>query len=465
MFYNRESELNYLNNEYLKTDARFIVLYGRRRVGKTALIKEFIENKPALYFLADRQLEVELIRRFQETLANFLKDDSILAFEFKSWDGMFDYLIKHADFSKKVVIVLDEFQYLARVNPAFPSILQRIWDEYLKNSNVFLVLCGSLIGMMYQTALSYESPLYGRRTGQIRLKPLNISDISSFFPNRSFNELVELYAVVGGVPKYIESFNPNLDIFSNIKQNVLAPEAFLYNEPRFVLSEEITEPITYFSILRTIAKEEHKIGKIAAMLGLKANLLNKYLETLIELDILNRRIPVTEKAPQKSKKGLYFIADNFFRFWFKYVQPNQGYLEIGFTDNVLRKIKIDFSAFVSPVFEDICRALLFQMSIENLLPVFEKVGSWWSKAEEIDIVAINEQTKEIMFGECKWTSEKIGTEVLDNLYRKATHVDWQKNERKEYFILFSKNGFTDELKEIAAKLGVFLVANGRIESM
>jgi AAA+ ATPase superfamily predicted ATPase len=456
-FIDRKSELAALEKEYVKNRAGLMVIYGRRRVGKTTLIKEFLKGKPGVYFLADKQFETELIRRFQNTVSEYLHDPHITEIEFKTWDSLFEYWLRHADFSKRIVFVIDEFQYLARVNNAFPSILQRIWDEKLREKNIFVILCGSLINMMYSTTLSYSSPLYGRRTWQIKLEPVRFSEFSEFFPDIGLEKLIEFYSVIGGVPKYIEIFNPRKTLFENIQEHVLNKRGYLYAEPRFILSEEVTETTTYFSILKVIAEGDRKMGNIASRLMSSTQNLTGYFNMLIDLGLLERRVPVTEDMPEKSKMGLYFIKDNFFRFWFRYVFANQNYLEMENTDYVLQKLKTDFEEFASLTFEDITPDILFSEKMKKHLPFEpERWGRWWDKNAEIDLLAINLKEKKALFVECKWSKNLIDVNVLEDLKGKANRVGWFKGERKDYFAIISRKGFTKRLGEAAAKEGIFL---------
>lgn len=456
-FIGRDREMAYLEGEMHTKGAKFIVLYGRRRVGKTTLIEEFIKGKKSVYFMADNQLERDLQKRLQQTMARSIKDSMMERIDFTSWDDIFEYWLTREDFSKKVVLVLDEFQYLAKINPAFPSILQRLWDKKLKDKNLFLILCGSLINMMYTTTLSYNSPLYGRRTGQMKLNPITFDDYANFLPEINPVKRLEFYAVTGGVPKYIETLSPDKTLWDNISANILSKNSYLYNEPRFILNEEITETLNYFSILKTIAEGEHKIGNIASKIGIKANILTKYMDVLINLEIVERQVPVTEENPEKSKMGLYFIRDNFFRFWFKYVFPDQSYLEIEDTDYVLNRIKKDFASFAGLVYERACLERIPVLSKAGALPFKpEKWGKWWTRNEEIDVVALNTGTKEIIFGECKWSEKPVGLNILKALENKAGKVKWNLGNRREYYALFAKNGFTEELRKTAEKGKVFL---------
>ena len=452
IFLNREKELNFLHSQYVRKEASFIVIYGRRRVGKTSLIKEFIKDKPSLFFMADKQSEKGILDRFAKTASTFLEDEFLEKLTFNSWEDFFGYITQKLDESKKYVLVIDEFQYLPDINHAFPSILQRIWDEKLKDKNIMLILCGSLINMMYSTTLSYQSPLYGRRAGQIKLEPIAFDYCHNFFPNIDERKLIEYYSVTGGIPKYMEMFDATNDIFYDIKTNVLSKNSYLYNEPRFILNEEVTETATYFSILKAIAAGEHKIGKIASIVGVKTNVLAKYFNVLADLQIIERQVPVTEENPEKSKKGLYFIKDNFFRFWFRYIFPYQSFLEIERDDVVLKEIRKSFNIFVSLVYENLCLQKVPDLTQKGIINFeIEKWGRWWSKDEEIDIVATSEKHKKILFGECKWSDTPTGVNVYADLKAKAKKVKWHSDERNEYYILFSKSGFTEDLMDINEK--------------
>lgn len=442
-FINRENELTTLEEEY-KKDSSFVVIYGRRRTGKTTLIKEFIKNKDAVYLFADTQNEIIQIERFKNIIAEHIKDNILKNLDIKTWDNLFSYILKNLNFSKKIILIIDEFQYLYKVNNNFPSIFQRIWDQGLKNKKIMLILCGSLISMMYKSVLNYNSPLYGRRTSQIRLKPMNFYDYIKFFSDKNIIKTIEFYSVTGGIPKYIEFFNLNKTIMFNIEEKILDKNNFLYEEPKFILREEVTETNSYFSILQVIAEGNHKIGNIASRLNIQTQNLTSFIGKLLELDILERIIPITEDNPQKSKKGLYFIKDNFFKFWFSYVYPFQSYLEIENKKFVIDKIKADFNIIVSQIFEKIA----IEITLRSKLPFeIKKIGKWWDNNNEIDVAATG--NNEILFGECKWSNKKIGMNIINDLKEKAKKVKWKNDNRKEYFALYSKSGFSEELKDEA----------------
>ena len=313
-------------------------------------------------------------------------------------------------------------------------------------------LCGSLINMMESQVLSYSSPLYGRRTGQIKLKQIPFKNYNDFFEKKlTKKELIEKYSVTGGVPKYIESFKSSSNIYNEIKENILNSQSYLYEEPYFLLQNEVSEIGSYFSIIKSIANGNTKLGNIATSLEISPTNLSKYLQILINLDILEREVPVTEKNPEKSKKGHYKIKDNYLSFWFKFIYPNRDFLELGEKDAVLNKIKNNFiDNHVSFVYEDVCRQTMWKLNIDKKLQInFDKLGKWWNNSEEIDIVGIDSTGRDIIFGECKYTNKKMDIDILYKLEEKAKLVDWNKESRNETYILFSINGYTEKLKKIA----------------
>lgn len=449
-FVDREEEMETLENEYERKGSALVVLYGRRRVGKTTLISEFIKDKKALFFLASEESESQNRNAFREKVAEFIDSDLLRSSDVKSWDVLFKSIID-TPFDSKPVIVLDEFQYLGKANPAFPSIFQRIWEEILKDKSVMVILCGSLISMMESQTLAYGSPLYGRRTAQIRLKQIPFGYYHAFFPGKSRRELIEMYAVTGGVPKYIELFSESKDIYSAIQKCVLNRSGYLYDEPHFLLQQEVSEVGSYFSIIKAIAAGNTKLSAISGVLEIKATSLTKYLKTLIDLDILEREVPITEENPEKSKKGLYKIKDNYLRFWFAFVFPNMSFIESGHSRIVLNKIKKSLVRnHIAFVYEDVCKERMWELNAENAWPFhFSKLGRFWDSNDEIDITALDPEGKNLILGECKFWTEPVGISVLRDLEAKTASVPWERNDRKVWYVLFSASGFTDELKALA----------------
>ena len=454
-FIGRQAELARLNAEYCR-DSSFVVLYGRRRVGKTTLIKEFLKEKTAFYFLATEELERQSMKRLAGVVARTTNNPLLQRAVFTDWLDLFRVIAEHAPEEKKV-LVIDEFPYLVKTNPAFPSILQNAWDEILKDSHVMLILSGSLIGMMQKHALSYESPLYGRRTAQLRLAPLPFTDVYAA-GNLSFAQAVEQYAVTGGVPKYLEFFADGRPLEEQIKDAVLSKSGFLYEEPYFLLKSESVTAVNYFSIIKAIADGNHKLGKIAGALGQETSALTPYLSVLADLGFIEKRTPATEKSPEKSRKGLYFLSDNFIRFWFRYVYPYKGELELDNLQIVLDEIHKDFlEKFTAFAYEDICRnifAALCENGTISFVP--SRIGSYWLNDfdgdTEIDVLAVDHQNRRIFAGECKYHAKSVDAPVYFALKEKVANAGEIRKAFPGYTVMygiFSKSGFTQRLLDAA----------------
>jgi AAA+ ATPase superfamily predicted ATPase len=443
-FVGRESDLAFLQEEYAQNRASFVVLYGRKRLGKTTLISEFGRDKDMLYFLATEESESANRREFKSLVAKFTSSELLENVSVDNWEIIFDTLTAYEPNCRKL-IVIDEFQYLGKSNPAFPSIFQKIWDSKLTNTNVMVI-----ISLMEAQTLSYSSPLYGRRTGQIKLKPIPFRYYNEFYNKKSNRDLIPYYSVTGGVPKYIELFQEKGDIFAAIEKHVLSTRSFLYEEPFFLLQSEVSEIGSYFSLIRAIAAGNRRLSAIATVMEVKQTSLTRYLRTLIDLDIIKREVPVTEDNPEKSKRGLYGIQDNFIHFWFKFVYPERSAIESGHAEQAMRKIQSEFIGHVAYVYQDICREKMWQLAAEGALPVhFDRVGRWWDNKNEIDIVALDSTARDIVFCECKYTKEPMGTDVFYALLEKKKAVLWKQNERKEYFAFFSINGYSKSMYELA----------------
>lgn len=448
-FINRKEELKTLNDEYKRKDSSFVVIYGRRRVGKTSLISHFIEDKPSIYFLATEESEKENKRNFKNAVSDFLNNELLKKVDDISWESIFKEIVNKSK-KERIIIVIDEFQYIGNSNKSFPSIMMKIWDNILKNENIMLIICGSLISMMYKQVLNYDSPLYGRRTAQINLKQIKFEYFHEFNNELSMENQIMYYSLTGGVPKYIELLNCKDNIYKTIEDKVLNVNSFLYAEPEFLLQKEVFEIGTYFSILKTIASGCHKIGNIASAMSVQQTELTAYLRTLIDLELIERQVPITEENPIKSKKGLYVIKDNFISFWFKFVYPYRYLLEQGQKAYVLNKIKNNYiDNHVAYVYEDICR----QDMLKNIskYPTFNKLGKWWGdKDVEIDIVAYDTFGNNIIFGECKYSNRPKGVDILNSLIEKSKHVKWNNDKRNEYYLIYSKSGFSKELLKYAS---------------
>lgn len=447
-FVNRADELDFLESKYKNEKAQFIVIYGRRRVGKTETILKFSVDKPHVYFLASKVSGNEQIKQVIESVYDAIQDKAI--FDLKpEWETIFKYL---SNLNERFIIAIDEFPYLIEADKSIPSLFQRAWDLYLKNSKIFLILSGSSISMMENEVLGFKSPLYGRRTGQWMIEELKFKDALGFFPNYSFKDKIAVYGILGGIPFYLQEFDDGKNIEGNIKEKILKKGEILYEEPYFLLREELREPRIYFTILGAISKGNSKFGDIMNASGLDRNTITRYLSILESLRWIRKDLPVTEL--KSSKKGLYKINDHFFNFWFRFVLPNLSKIEENADNAFDERIKPSLNEYISRVFEGVCREFLIDLNKQNKLPFkFSRIGSWWHKENEIDLVALNEDTEEILFAECKWQEVPVKTKVIEQLIEKSGLVNWRK-QRNEYFMVISKSGFTGESKEFMKDKGI-----------
>lgn len=440
-FINREMELKWLD-ENCGEGSSFLVIYGRRRVGKTELIKHFLKGKPHIYFLASKKPESKNLSDLQGIMATHLEEELFGKISFDSWEDLFEEFLNRIE--GEIAICIDEFPYLLEENEAITSIFQKVWDEILKDKNVMLILCGSSIGMMEDEVLSYKSPLYGRRTGQWKLKPFKFEQLKEFFPNYSFEDRVKFFGFLDGIPQYLNKVQKDKNPEWNLKNKIFRKGEYLYEEAENLLRQELRKPSKYFSILEAIAEGNSRYGEICNRAGLSKSLVSQYLKNLINLHVVRKEFPVTQK--KRSRNALYSLSDNYYDFWFKFVYPNKSLIEEDKQEILLKNIREDLRKHNSFVFEQICREAIW-----NLGKNFNKVGRWWYKDNEIDIMALNEKENEILLGECKWSKNKTGRGVLKKLEENSGKVKWKKKKRREKYILFSKSGFTRKLKNIGGE--------------
>lgn len=460
-FVNREKELAFLEQEWKAKGAKLIILYGKRRVGKTELILQLIKDKKSLYFLGDKVPDNLQIKKFSQMVGGFFGDPVLATRGFEDWEETLKYI---SGKKERFVLVIDEFPYLIESNSAISSIFQKGWDLYLKKSSVLLILMGSSISMMENETLAYRSPLYGRRTGQIMVRPFGFLDLEKMFPGLDFEKRLSIFSIVGGTPAYLTPFTERKDIWKTVEMEILTKGKALYEEVEFLLREELTEPRNYFAILRAISLGKRKFGEIMNETGFDKGTISRYLSILNSIQITGKEIPVTEKIPEKSRKGLYFIGDNFFTFWFRYVFRNRERLERGDTKSVLADIVRDHDSMLAKSYENVMGEIFRDGSYTAKLPRFQYYSRWWDKQGEVDLVAVNAEKNEILFGEAKWSRRPVGTNVYEALREVARFVDWGKPERIEHYCLFSKSGFTPEMLDLAKAEGVFLFQKDKLVS-
>ncbi|WP_159904812.1 ATP-binding protein [Salinirussus salinus] len=440
-FYDRGDELDGLETAFESQGHDLYVVYGRRRVGKTELTKEFCGDRPHIYFLAAQETEHRQREKFVEKVAEYF-DDRVPRID--GWDDAFDYLGEKLA-TEQLVVAIDEFPYLVEENDSIPSYLQSFVDKQLQGTDSILILCGSSVSTMESEVLGHESPLYGRRTGQIDVQPFAFQQARDVIAY-DLEEAIRSYAVTGGTPMYLTLFDYELPLKKNIQAQILSPTAVLYNEPEFLLRTELRSPARYMSILEAIATGHTTPNEISGATSIDAGPLSKYLQTLRRLRLIGREVPVTASAKQ-SKRSRYQVADEFLRFWFRFVEPNRSSIEEAPAVVYEGTIEPNLPDHVATTFEDVCQEAIWEKIRHGELGPYSEVGRWWYGEDEIDIVGLAPDADRILFAECKWTSEPVGHALVSQLREKAERVRWGPDARDEEFALFSKSGFVDGLAD------------------
>jgi AAA+ ATPase superfamily predicted ATPase len=441
-FFDRTEELEALNQGFESPGHGFYVVYGRRRIGKTELIKKFCRHRSHVYFLASQEAENRQREKFVEQVADYF-DDRVPRID--GWDEALEYLGEKI-VDENLIIAIDEFPYLVEENDSLPSYFQSFVDEQLQETDSMLVLCGSSISTMESEVLGHESPLYGRRTGQLDVQPFSFQQAREVILY-DIEDAIRSYAVTGGTPMYLTLFDYiDASPAENIQSSILSPSAVLYNEPEFLLRTELRSPARYMSILESIALGHTTPNEISGATGIDSGPLSKYLRKLQQLRLIGREVPVTASA-KKSKRSKYYVADEFLRFWFRYVEPNRSSIEEAPRVVYENTIEPDFPNHVAETFEDICQETLWEGIRRGEFEGYSEIGRWWYGEHEIDIVGLSPTDDRILFAECKWTSEPVGRGLVKDLRAKTEHVQWGPASRTERFALFSKSGFVDGLEQ------------------
>lgn len=448
MFHGREEELVFLESKFKNQKGQLIVLYGRRRIGKTELLRQFCKDKLHAFYVCRECTDSEQRELYSRKLLE-LSGEKSHAITFRDWEAAFSY-IKNMPVDAKKLVVIDEFPYMVYNNPSIPSILQNLWDEVLKNENVMIILCGSSMGFIEKEILGEKSPLFGRATGIYKLSELDYFTSSAFFNQMNTEDKITAYSILGGVPHYLLQFDDGISLEKNIKDNILRKGSVLYNEVEFLMKQELRETAIYYSIVEAVAMGNTKLNDIYLKTQIDKTKIQVYLKNLIKLNIIEREYPVTSsiKKTANSQNGFYKLKDNYFRFYFRFVFPNLSELETGDIDGVYEyQVKPHINEFVSFAFEEICIQYMRKLNKTGRLPFrFSKIGRWWDKKNEIDIAAFDDNGN-VLLGECKWRNTKILIKDLDLLKHKSRYLDLEC--KSIFYYLFSKSGFDDSLKQFA----------------
>lgn len=450
MFIGREKELSDLNRLYVSDKFEFAVIYGRRRVGKTAIINEFVNDKPSICFTGVETNAKQNLENFSKCILEFgtgtLVDTSFISFQ-----AALEYIFNLAK-EQRIILVIDEYPYVARASKSLASTLQLLIDKYKDTSKLFLILCGSSMSYMEDQVLAYKAPLYGRRTAQFKIQPFEFREVCKYFTRLSGEDKALAYGIVGGTPQYLLQLNDNLSMEDNIKNTYLNPVSSIYEEPHNLLKQEVREPAVYNAIVSAIATGASKLSEISTKVGEDTSVCATYLKNLISLGIVKKETPYGDSS---ARKTIYSIEDNMFRFWYRFVPENTSIISRGATELAYNRIKPHLSDYMGAVFEEICRQYLWSLLLKGECMIdFTDIGRWWgtnSKTRqqvEIDIMGTADKNK-ALFGECKWTNEKVDLGVLDVLVEKSKLFNY----RNKYYYLFAKTGFTKGCREKADEMG------------
>ena len=460
MFIGRERELDALNKLYKSNKFEFAVIYGRRRVGKTALINQFIGDKKAIYFMGVESNAKQNLENFSKSIMEFASGIETES-SFLSFQAALEYVFKLAE-NERIILAIDEYPYVARSSKSLASTLQLLIDKYKDTSKLMLILCGSSMSYMEDHVLAYKAPLYGRRTAQMKLLPFDFEETCRYLKNLSDEDKALIYGVVGGTPQYLLQMDDKLSVEDNIKNTYLNPISFLYEEPTNLLKQEVREPAIYTAIITAIATGSSRMSEISSKVGEDTNVCTNYIKNLMNLGIVQKETPYGEKA---SRKSVYSIEDNMFRFWYRFVLDNNSIIARGAADLVYKRIEPQLSDYMGKVFEEICKQYLWKQLLSGNCPVeFSSLGRWWGNdpkekcQTEIDIMG--EQDKNTaLFAECKWTNEKVDLGVLETLVKRSNLFSY----KTKHYYLFSKSGFTKGCIDKANEMGnVWLISYEKI---
>lgn len=466
MFIGREAELKFLNDKYKTDGGQLVVLYGRRRVGKTETLREFCKGKPHIFFSCTQTTDRVQLQKFSRQM---LKEDipaRNYITEFDDWEKAIGAVIDLPYGEKKKLLIIDEFPYMCKGNKSIPSILQNLWDAKLRDANVMIVLCGSAMSFIEKELLAEKNPLYGRATGIYKMKEMGFYDAIKFFPDYSERDKVIAYSVLGGIPHYLKQWNPKFSVAENIKRNILTKGCVLYSEVEFLLHQELRETPVYNSVIEAVALGNATLNSISQKSLIEdTSKTCVYLRNLMELGIVEREFSVDAKIKEKANgnRGTYKLTDNFFRFWYAFGFGNYSQLEDGDVEGVYEYIiEPLLHEFASFIFEDICREFVREMQKNNELPFrYSKMGRWLGKTTfrdknakngfriaetEIDFLCIDQKAENYLVGECKFKKEPFSYKEYLCTLSKLLPL---KEKAKFYYALFAENGFDKKIVDDA----------------
>ena len=463
-FHGRQRELAMLDEAYRRDKAQLFVMYGRRGVGKTALLGHWLRSRKCLhiFWTADQRPAGVLLRVFSQAIMTYRQPSQPIAAgaTYFDWDQAFIELGQMAQ-TERLVVVLDEFTYLMASDPSLPSILQRLWDHNLKHTHLMLVITGSHAGMIERDLLSYRAPLYHRFTAALHLSPIPYGSLADFLPGFTPAERVEIHACLGGVPAYLELVDTSLTWRENLPK--LLTSKLIINDAGALLRDQLSDPGQYMAVVDAVASGFEQFTEVITMAKVTDVQLVRYTNVLIQLGILTRDVPATQTNPAKSRLGRYRVTDPYLRFYFKFLASQRANLERGIAAGVMKTLTQHLPDFIGAnTFEELCREYVLLMGAAGRLPFVPRVvGSYWAyrpaqiagvRPPQIDVVAINEDAHQIIVGECKWTGEAMKADQVNHLFEQAAKMLPKPTEKWTVtYAFFCRSGFAPEAKATAAE--------------
>ena len=460
-FVGRSRELEVLDSLWGSPKAMLLILYGRRRVGKTRLLTHWLRLYPGqgLYWVAEPTSSLSQLRSFSQAIMSFMDPEAEIPpeFTYASWELALRQLARHAQ-ERRIALFIDEVTYLIDVDPEFVGMLQKIWDHWLSDANLMLVLSGSQMGIMRRHLLDYQAPLYGRATAQMQLQPLPYGATSDFFPDYSAADRVALYAMWGGVPAYWERLDASQSVMENLRQIILPAHSWMVDEARILLSDFITDMHNYVGILRAIADGRQTMGEISKRTGLASGKASFYLSVLRDTGFVTREVPVSHRDREDSRSGRYLLIDPYLRFFYRFISANQSKLALGQMQPLLDQIEGSLPAFIEiNTWQELSREWVLLASAHGAISVpVDEVGSWWgSGTQEVDVVGFSASSNALVMGDCFWRDSALEPEAVEVMLRRAAHMLPKRSDDEMtpvYFVAFSNQPWSDEARQKAEKL-------------
>ncbi len=452
-FIGRKDELALLDQFWQSDKAALIILYGRRRVGKTRLLTEWIQEHEdsGLYWMAPATSALDQLRSFSQALMDFSNPGAPVPedFTYSTWELAL-HQASLVGQEQRMALFIDEVTYLMEVNNTIVGTLQKAWDQWLSKSNLILALSGSQLGLMQRQFLSYQAPLYGRASAHLQLPPLPFGVTEQYFPNYSAAERVAIYAIWGGIPAYWERLDSTLSVIDNLQNQLRPANAWMLDEPRTLLQDFITDPYNYVGLIRAISYGAHTLSDISSRSGLSGGPASKYLSVLRDTGFVERRVPIMERSAD-SRRGRYFVTDPYLRFFYRFLAAFQSKLALGKMEQTLRSIEQDLPQFIEGnTWQELCREWVLRASAHDELPVtIEKVGSEWKRTYALDVVGVSYDARSLVVGNCFWQEMPADIDCILDLVKRTASIVPDEEDWTVYFVGFSAFGWTEQAQEEA----------------